>query len=694
MSTDLLWYATLEPYWDKKNKKQLSEYTRSSTQVAFWRCPDQPEEHFWECSILLMRQRKNKCLFCAGRLVNPTYNAATECPHLLEEYSAKNPRALEEFSPKSSSRVLWQCKRNPKHEWTTTIYHRAIDGTGCPHCSRAGTSLLELRVFSEIKGFFPDAEHRSKSLGVEADILIPSIKVAVEIDGSKWHQNTKRDLKKNADFSSLGISVIRAREKPLTPLGTHDVCHPMVRSGGQEEFCVVLSLLTSIVKISLGKHLTTATLAKYSQQGVFANDTTFQEMRNALPLPLLGCSLAETHPDVSGILSKKSPLKAHQLTAGSGETVIYDCMSCGSPVTTRLQNLVNTIEKKTQALCRSCNSKLRIEKERDCLDYATSISRKFPEIMSCWSSNNTLDPTCLTESSGEVVLFVCQRCSDEFPRRVAKASLLYKSKGNVYCKDCSIATSSTHALPSSACSLAALFPDVVSRMVEPDAKLAIKLFPQSQTRVTCRCEMCGELVTRSVQHFTKSYERNGRVCCVPCSYAQRASTASMRIREEISNSGQNVAELVPELLGWVSVRQKVDLMSVKRSSPRKLMWVCQDCGEEVCRTVASVCLSWEKGNGVRCKKCAAKRAHEPEVTFEDSLAFLYPKIAELVDASCDVRVDAILPQSNKVVCYFCQDCHVPLEHPVSQLIRKWNKTMAVRCRSCGNKAQWARRKGV
>ena len=85
----------------------------------------------------------------------------------------------------------------------------------------AGTSHVEIRIYCEIKYFFSDAEHGPKLAPLKsADIFIPSINTAIEIDGYPWHDSDEakaRDLEKSKAFKSLGYNLIRVRDRRLNP---------------------------------------------------------------------------------------------------------------------------------------------------------------------------------------------------------------------------------------------------------------------------------------------------------------------------------------------------------------------------------------------------------------------------------------------------------------------------------------------
>ena len=105
---------------------------------------------------------------------------------------------------------------------------------------RTGTSVNEAMVFFYIHEFFPDSLNRYKyrcldGKIIEADVYIPSIKVAVEYDGGYWHLKKKAiDDEKNLRLNQDGIYVIRVRDLGLPQLQKftgQTICHGKVSPG-------------------------------------------------------------------------------------------------------------------------------------------------------------------------------------------------------------------------------------------------------------------------------------------------------------------------------------------------------------------------------------------------------------------------------------------------------------------------------
>jgi very-short-patch-repair endonuclease len=137
----------------------------------------------------------------------------------------KNTLKPSDFAPYSNLRAGWKCKYG--HRWETTILNRTYNLSGCPHCSGAQTSKIEIYLYCELKHIFKDVLLRKKVDGCEVDIQIPSIKVAIEVDGSYWHEKrTKRDREKNKVIKAAGLQLIRVRQDELQSI-TADEVYPI-----------------------------------------------------------------------------------------------------------------------------------------------------------------------------------------------------------------------------------------------------------------------------------------------------------------------------------------------------------------------------------------------------------------------------------------------------------------------------------
>ena len=112
--------------------------------------------------------------------------------------------SLDDFSEGSDKKVWWRCSKDERHVWEAQIRHR-INGSNCPKCSNQ-TSQLEIRVYCETKALFDNTSWRQKVEGIEADVLVGSLKLIIEIDGAYWHNaKVKADKDKTLFFSQKVI---------------------------------------------------------------------------------------------------------------------------------------------------------------------------------------------------------------------------------------------------------------------------------------------------------------------------------------------------------------------------------------------------------------------------------------------------------------------------------------------------------
>lgn len=132
-----------------------------------------------------------------------------------------------------------------------------------------GTSFPEQIIFGFVKDIFSDAQNRAKVFSAEADIFIPSINCAIEIDGGYWHDDKidKDDLK-NEIFNHHGISVIRIREKKLGDLnafkGAVIQAKLSVKSDLADAINLLMGLLAKITKNpSIKKELMSFKISAY-----------------------------------------------------------------------------------------------------------------------------------------------------------------------------------------------------------------------------------------------------------------------------------------------------------------------------------------------------------------------------------------------------------------------------------------------
>ena len=211
-------HPELEKEWDyeKNSKVDVSLLAVSSNKYAWWRCE---KGHSYRTRISSRTLKNVGCPYCHNQKVLTGINdLQTLNPELADEWDCEKNAPLKPsmvFSHGSKS-VWWKCPLCG-NSWKAKINNRA-NGRSCPNCNPNGTSFIEQTIFFYVKSIYADAENRFIFDKVEYDIYIPSIRTAIEYDGSYYHSSEKsfaRDNKKDLFSKENNIRLIRLREKPL-----------------------------------------------------------------------------------------------------------------------------------------------------------------------------------------------------------------------------------------------------------------------------------------------------------------------------------------------------------------------------------------------------------------------------------------------------------------------------------------------
>lgn len=184
----------------------------------WWTCPN---GHDYKMPANKRTGRNDGCPICSNKKVIPGINdLKSKYPELMEEWDKDKNDKLgldpSKLSYGSKEKAFWKCK-SKGHSWRAAIYSRTTGHTGCPKCNKElKTSYPEKIVAFYMSSLFNDVKenYTSKELGkLELDVFIPSLKIGIEYDGSRWHKTLKNDLKKDLLCDQLGITIIRIREE-------------------------------------------------------------------------------------------------------------------------------------------------------------------------------------------------------------------------------------------------------------------------------------------------------------------------------------------------------------------------------------------------------------------------------------------------------------------------------------------------
>lgn len=233
--------------WEKNNELGFDPKTLTlgSNKKVWWKCH---KKHEWQATID-SRNRGNGCPYCSGRYaIKGKNDLQTVNPALAKEWDYDKNDGLTpmDVTPNSNKEVWWKCSKG--HEWKAIIENRN-KGVGCPICnSERNTSFPEYAIVYYLKKYGLDVIHSYREMGYELDVYVPSKKIAIEYDGSFWHENkVKKDLEKNRKCKKDGIKLYRIREE-LPPMNDSSIDY-IVKEDRKELSKTLKVILSEIIGI-------------------------------------------------------------------------------------------------------------------------------------------------------------------------------------------------------------------------------------------------------------------------------------------------------------------------------------------------------------------------------------------------------------------------------------------------------------
>lgn len=134
-------YPDLANEWHPSKNKGITpdDVVAGSNKKYWWRCPEDGA-HEWKSSVYYRAKRGYGCTICGSlQEVNPELSEEWE-------FERNYPLTPATARPGSTKKVWWRCRKDPSHQWSARIDHRA-NGIGCPACSgRIATKATSLRA--------------------------------------------------------------------------------------------------------------------------------------------------------------------------------------------------------------------------------------------------------------------------------------------------------------------------------------------------------------------------------------------------------------------------------------------------------------------------------------------------------------------------------------------------------------------
>lgn len=195
--------------------RPMSDFMPSSGKKVAWKCA---KGHEWEAVISSRTKNGNGCPVCRNYVVLAGFNdLSTTHPDIIKEWN--DSRTPSSFTYGSDAVIDWKCQKG--HTWQAAIYSRTTVGSGCPRCanhvSHGEISLREF-VISTLGGdkALVEASNRQILGGLELDVYIPNLKLAIEYNGVLYHSEKfkSRDyhVKKLTACENAGVRLIQIWE--------------------------------------------------------------------------------------------------------------------------------------------------------------------------------------------------------------------------------------------------------------------------------------------------------------------------------------------------------------------------------------------------------------------------------------------------------------------------------------------------
>lgn len=283
---------------------------------VWWKCD---RGHEWESRVADV-SNGCRCPFCAGQRVCPDNSLVVKYPFVASQWHPTKNDEIDITSVyyKARLKVWWRCHLG--HEWEAVVRTRTVHACGCPYCmSVYSMSKLEMMILSEFKTIYSDVRSRWKINGKEVDVFLPNEHIAIEVDGERWHRGrVDSDLQKDK-IVGKDVTLVHLREKPLDPIGAHNVFF----SKKEKHFVVVQRLVKFLLSIGVKSPQS----EEYLLRKHMADEQGYQELiskrlpfdqSNTLEVKYPSVS-AEWHPTKNGLLIPT------RISAKSGESVWWVC---------------------------------------------------------------------------------------------------------------------------------------------------------------------------------------------------------------------------------------------------------------------------------------------------------------------------------------------------------------------------------
>ena len=379
-----------------KNKFTMKDVTAGSDKETWWKCPN---GHSYKSSPSRRVMRESGCGICSHNiLVKGINDLATTHPEIAKEWDYdKNKEKPDEVMAGSNIKKYWFiCPKG--HSYKTTVLGRKR-GTDCPQCNIENhTSFPERAIFYYMKKYIDevkDSYHNPIIGRKEIDIYLPKYSFGIEYDGRAWHKDYNRDLEKDNVCFKSGIELLRVREfgcyeYDSTSIKKYVTAYDMEELNNAILF--IFNYLNKKFRLKIKPNV-----------DVDRDKVKILELMN---LSEKENSIAYYCPNIAEYwdYEKNGIIKPEQISHASEKKIYLKCSKCHTWIS-KARDFV------LRPHCPYCNG-------RKIWPGFNDLFTTNPELKPLWSKNNIINPRTIKKGSNKKVLWVCQKCGNEYEMAV------------------------------------------------------------------------------------------------------------------------------------------------------------------------------------------------------------------------------------------------------------------------------------
>lgn len=375
-------------FLEKENGISIKEILPQSNKKYLWRC--NVCNHIWPASAAT-RVKGHGCPACNHLVATKNYNLETEFPEIAKQWHpTKNaPVVPSDVLPYSETPRWWQCEKG--HEWMATPSNR-VQGRNCRQCSNEMRTSFPEQCIVFYLSQYTDIESRIKIDGWEADIFLPTYKIAIEYDGIAYHDKQRfreREQRKNKAFKDNDIDLIRVKESYDSSNTIGNTLYFIVNqkyTNLQDAICRLIDLLNNKTDLEIPKDIVNI---ERDRLQIYNKYITYTKKN----------SLAENYPELVQFWNyeKNGSLTPEMFSRMSNKHVWWICPKCKGEWP---ESVINMAKGNRCPYCSGHRAKAGYN----------DLKTKFPEIASEWDyeANGNLLPSMFTPGSNMSVHWKCK----------------------------------------------------------------------------------------------------------------------------------------------------------------------------------------------------------------------------------------------------------------------------------------------